>query len=127
MEILNVIKLALTIPFPYVSGNHIWKRSGRAVYLVPKAREYYNAVAYTVASNSCDVGLSCALKVTMLVFPPDKRKRDLTNLLKVIEDALTKARVWQDDSLVHHLDVKKMDVDKTCPRIEILIENIDAA
>lgn len=124
MEILQVQKVFLAIPFPPVSGNHMWKRSGRSVYLVPKARDYYNQVAFTVRANSHAVNFSSALKVSMQVYPPDKRKRDLTNLLKVIEDALTKAGVWQDDSLVHDLAVKKMGVDKGCPRIEIHIETL---
>lgn len=32
--------------------------------------------------------------------PPDRRKRDMYNHHKVLHDALTKARVWGDDSLI---------------------------
>ena len=124
MEILNVQRVFLTIPFPTVSGNHMWKRSGRAVYLVPKAREYYALVAHTVRANYHAVNFSTALKVSMAIYPPDKRKRDITNLLKVIEDALTRAGVWADDSLVTELHVSKKELDKSCPRIEIEIETL---
>ena len=40
------------------------------------------------------------VKLHCLFFPPDNRKRDLGNLDKCLLDALTKAGVWTDDSLV---------------------------
>ncbi|NBW23084.1 MAG: RusA family crossover junction endodeoxyribonuclease, partial [Caulobacteraceae bacterium] len=38
-------------------------------------------------------------------FPPDKRKRDLDNVLKSLLDALTHANVWDDDSQIDDLRI----------------------
>lgn len=32
---------------------------------------------------------------------PDRRTRDSSNILKILEDALTEAGAWKDDSLIH--------------------------
>lgn len=41
------------------------------------------------------------------IFPPDKRRRDVDNLLKVVFDVLTKAGAWVDDSLVDEIVLKR--------------------
>ena len=38
------------------------------------------------------------LEVLYTLHPPDLRARDEDNVLKVVKDALTRARVWVDDS-----------------------------
>jgi crossover junction endodeoxyribonuclease RusA len=44
--------------------------------------------------------------VTLTAFPPDKRRRDLDNLPKVVLDSLTKAGVWKDDSQIQRLTIQ---------------------
>jgi Holliday junction resolvase RusA-like endonuclease len=41
----------------------------------------------------------------MVVSPPDQRRRDISNLIKVVEDSLTLAGVWSDDEQVSLLEV----------------------
>ncbi len=38
--------------------------------------------------------------VTIEVYPPDARRRDLFNALESLSDALTAAKVWRDDSQI---------------------------
>ena len=45
------------------------------------------------------------VQVWVEAFPPDRRRRDLDNLKKALLDALTHARVWQDDCQVDDLRV----------------------
>ena len=40
------------------------------------------------------------LRVTCTFYPPDKRTRDLDNPTKATWDAMTAAKVWEDDSQV---------------------------
>lgn len=44
------------------------------------------------------------LRITMFIHPPDRRKRDSSNLWKLTEDALQAAGVFMDDSQIkeHH-------------------------
>jgi len=46
------------------------------------------------------------------VFPPDRRRRDLDNILKASLDALVKAGVVEDDYLVRRLVVERDEPQK---------------
>jgi len=46
------------------------------------------------------------VEVSVLLFPPDKRQRDLDNYLKALFDSLTHAGVWGDDSQIKRFNVE---------------------
>lgn len=102
----------LTLPHP-PSGNHMWKHTRTGVhYLTETARKYYAAVG-ELFRLSGQVGLmEGRLHVEFDIYPPDRRKRDLDNAVKVLGDACTKAGIWFDDSQIYKLVVEKMDVVK---------------
>lgn len=84
----------------------MWKHSGRRHYLTKDAKQYYEHVGWTVREQGKLVNLDMPLKVHCWLFPPDKRQRDMDNAWKVISDSLTRARVWQDDSLIRSLHLE---------------------
>jgi crossover junction endodeoxyribonuclease RusA len=49
------------------------------------------------------------LSVTVDIYPPDRRKRDLDNVLKALFDGITHAGVWEDDSQIDELHVYRRD------------------
>ena len=61
------------------------------------------------------VGGKCAVSVRLFV--PDARKRDIDNVLKVLLDALT-GYAYRDDNDVIELHVSKR-IDRKSPRVEI--------
>lgn len=52
------------------------------------------------------------LVVKFEVFPPDRRRRDFDNILKTVQDALTKAKLWEDDSLFIDENVREGEPEK---------------
>ena len=56
--------------------------------------------------------LAGRLAVSMVACPPDRRARDLDNVLKATLDALTHAGVWLDDSQIDLLSVERAQVVK---------------
>jgi Holliday junction resolvase RusA-like endonuclease len=46
------------------------------------------------------------VRVSYAVGRPDNRKRDLDNMLKALNDALTKNHIIADDSLIYDLNIK---------------------
>jgi len=55
---------------------------------------------------------SVALAVDLV--KPDRRRRDLSNTIKAIEDLLVEMQVIEDDSLVHALSVQWVDAGVPC-------------
>lgn len=46
----------------------------------------------------------------MDAFPPDRRRRDLDNILKCTQDSLAHAGVYKDDSQIDLLTVRRRDL-----------------
>lgn len=92
--------LDLTLPYPPVTGNHMWKHAKGAHYLVKEARDFYVVMGQAVRMQGAALELNQPLSITVTLHPPDRRRRDMDNAWKVIGDALTKARVWQDDAQI---------------------------
>ena len=60
------------------------------------------------------------LKIVIGVCMPDKRRRDLDNLLKPVLDALGDYGVYEDDSQIVDLQIKKVEGTKGEVLIEIM-------
>lgn len=91
---------ALDLPFPPVSGNHGVRHAGGSHYLNPKTGAYRAAVAAEVAALGLHrLRLTGPLRMHLVIHPPDRRRRDLDNLMKQLGDALVAAGVLADDSM----------------------------
>jgi crossover junction endodeoxyribonuclease RusA len=60
--------------------------------------------------------------IVINVYPPDARKRDLDNLLKCLLDSLQTAKVYEDDSQIDYLLIKREK--QKLAKLEINIESI---
>jgi crossover junction endodeoxyribonuclease RusA len=88
----------------------MWKHTrGGKHYLVKEARDFYVDVGFAVRDQGAAVNLIQPLRVQCLLYPPDRRRRDMDNAWKVIADALTKSGVWQDDSLIRSKLIEWME------------------
>ncbi len=102
----------LTLNFP-PTVNSYYVRSKRGVFISKKGRLFRGNVAEECHEQSAyALGLSCALKVDVILYPPDRRTRDLDNYMKALLDALTLAKVWEDDSLVDNLNIHRGSIVK---------------
>jgi crossover junction endodeoxyribonuclease RusA len=87
-------------------------------------REFKAAVAdYVVEYKVPKLGDS-KLKVTMVLFPRDKRKIDIDNRIKAVLDALEDAGVFNNDFQVDHLEIIRGEPVKN-GGIRVMIETID--
>lgn len=84
-----------------------WVRSRTHVsnFLTEDAKDYHAKVEACVIRANARKYLTSRLRMTIWVYPPDRRRRDQSNLLKMIEDALVSAQVMKDDSQIkeHHV------------------------
>ena len=64
------------------------------------------------------------IKVTIEAFPPDRRTRDLDNILKALFDALCHAGAYEDDSQIDEIHILRRDVLKG-GKVMVSLEEID--
>lgn len=70
-----------------------------------KGRLYREAVAEDVREQTGPILLDEKMLVEVILFPPDRRTRDLDNYMKPLLDALTNAEFWEDDRLIDQLPI----------------------
>lgn len=104
----------LTLPFP-PSINHYWRHviiKNRVRVLISKEGQAYRAKVLSQPNiNKLRFG-AARLGITIIVYPPDRRRRDLDNLPKAALDALTHAGVYEDDCQIDDLRVVRGPVEK---------------
>ena len=99
------MRVTLALPYP-PTVNHYYERTrGGGQRIGDRGLRYRQEVAILAhqARLRGDLpmdGLSDRLGVIVAVRAPDRRVRDLGNLEKCLFDALTHARVWEDDGLI---------------------------
>ena len=107
-------QLKLWLPMP-PSINHYYgiKKNGQR-YLKPKALWFRREVLFWVKKATFESYPSqppCLfqphekLALQIIVYPPNKRRRDLDNLLKALLDALQAAGVFHDDAAIKDLRI----------------------
>ncbi|RRV38639.1 RusA family crossover junction endodeoxyribonuclease [Stutzerimonas stutzeri] len=113
---------SVNLPWP-PSANTYYRRVGAKTLISAKGRDYCAAVmkACAEARISRQDG---RLAVVINACPPDRRRRDLDNLLKGLLDALTHGGAWEDDSQIDHLTIKRGPI-KALGCVEVTISEID--
>lgn len=99
----------LTLPYP-PSVNQYWRNYSSRIVLSAAARKFKKYVAITCMMKNIQP-LKGRVSVTMVLHPPDKRKRDIDNTTKATLDAL-QGYAYADDSQVDILLVQRGEVVK---------------
>ena len=106
----------VTLPWP-PSVNNYWRHkvTGRlaTVYVSAEGKAYRKAVNDLVMEAAMVqryLKAAGSVRVVIEAFPPDRRKRDLDNILKSLLDALTHAGVWEDDSQIEDLRIYRSTI-----------------
>lgn len=103
--------LSLMLSYP-PSVNTYWGFHGHRRFLTKKAQEFKSSVSNAFLQTK-SVGFDKAdLSITVRLYPPDRRVRDIDNVLKPLLDALVSAGIFNDDSQVSLLIVSRETVIK---------------
>lgn len=116
----------VVLPWP-PSVNAMWRNVKGRTLLSLRGRSFRKS-----ALDACLVGgvmhrqLAGRLSLRMVVCAPDRRERDLDNIVKGVQDALTHAGVWRDDSQIDRLLVERGPTVRG-GEVRVSVEVIDAA
>jgi len=91
------------LPFP-PSVNHYWRHVGHRTLISRTGRAYRQQVLHDVEQLGLRA-ITGPIKLEVIATRPDRRRRDLDNLLKSLLDALDHADVYEDDSQIQDLRI----------------------
>ena len=96
--------IEITLPWP-PSVNTYWRNFDGRMIISARGREYRETVGDQMTLQKMVKHFRGQLKVEIEAFRPDKRRRDLDNLLKATLDGLAHAGVYEDDSQIVDLRI----------------------
>ena len=98
--------MKLYLPWP-PSINHYYRRTEKTHLAISKRGKEYRLATKLAVALKHEPPFEAAVTVTVHLVAPDYRKRDLDNVLKCLLDAISKADVIKDDSMIVELNVYK--------------------
>jgi len=105
-------ELVIELPWP-PSVNMLWRAVPRRGMILSRCgRDYREEALAALADQTAGrPPMTGRLEVLLEAFPPDRRRRDLSNIPKAVEDAVTKAgTVWVDDEQIDDLRILRRGV-----------------
>lgn len=113
-------EIMLYLPFPPTVNNYYSKGRGGVRFISAKGRLFREAVKEEVWEQNKAGKLEGRINMEVILFPPDRRVRDLDNYMKALLDSLTESGLWEDDSQIDQLCIYRGEIVKTgyC-RVEI--------
>lgn len=96
----------IVLPWP-PSINHYWRHTRNGHYISQEGKAYRELVCLACAQQDIRFGPHERLMVSIEAYPPDRRRRDLDNVLKSLLDSLQCAGVYDDDSQIDFLSIRR--------------------
>lgn len=100
------MSVEIILPWP-PSVNRYWRTVRGRMLISREGRAYRLAVVDRIIRSDTGAVMSGRLAVSIVACPPDRRRRDIDNLLKAPLDALAYAAVYQDDEQIDSLTVER--------------------
>ena len=98
--------LELTLPWP-PSLNHYWRCNRGHFHISVEGRIFRDRVWAQFQAAKGRGSLTGPLQIAIDAYPPDKRRRDLDNLLKALCDALQHAGCYEDDNQLWSILIRR--------------------
>jgi crossover junction endodeoxyribonuclease RusA len=114
--------MRLSLPYP-PSTNHYWRHDRGVTHVSREGRRFRDLVGLHVYAADSQKTLTGRLIVRVQACAPDRRRRDLDNVLKALLDALEKSGLYENDSQIDRLIVERAAVDP--PQGHMLVDVIE--
>jgi crossover junction endodeoxyribonuclease RusA len=106
--------IELELPMP-PSANRYWRYVNGKVLKSKQARDYIKTIGdlwmvYKAQKKAKAFGKDQRLQIYIQVFPPNRIRRDLDNLLKVLMDSLEHAGLFTNDEQIDDIRIMRMEI-----------------
>jgi crossover junction endodeoxyribonuclease RusA len=103
-------RLFIELPWP-PSVNHYYRRVGHRTLISREGRKYRTEICAILRDLRLGP-LDGELVMTVDAYPPDKRRRDLDNILKSLFDAMQHGGAYHDDSQIKDFECHMREPDR---------------
>lgn len=114
--------MTITLPWP-PSVNHYYRQWQGRMLISKEGRAYRETVALRLRAQGV-TEMWVRLRVHILVYPPDRRRRDLDNMMKALLDSLQHGGAFPDDGAIDDLRIVRMGVDRDGGSVAVIIEEM---
>lgn len=101
--------IVLTLPLPPTINHYYGQGRNGKRFIKPAGIEFRKAVSDVVAAAG-HKKLEGRVCLFAAIYPATRAKQDLDNRAKAMQDALTEAGVWKDDSQIDELHLIRREV-----------------
>lgn len=121
--------IGFELPFP-PSVNHTWMRGkGNRLYSCAKVKDFHKLASVRIDTaktlfNALEFPIKGRLRVIVILNEKNRLRRDMDNYTKSVFDACTKNGLWEDDSQIDELIIRRGVIDKENPNVFIHIEGM---
>lgn len=112
----------IELPWP-PTANTYWRMWQGRMLLSERGRRYKTTVCGLVLASRCQ-RMEGRLSVSLMLYPPDRRDRDIDNCVKPVFDALQEAGAFVNDSQIDKLTVTRLQV-RRGGRAIVRIDSLD--
>lgn len=110
----------LFLPFPPTVNSYYSAGHGKVRYVSKAGHLFREKVLIDINEQAAGIQLDGRLNVEVILYPPDRRTRDLDNYMKALLDAITHAGFWVDDEQIDQLSIMRGEVVKAgFSRVEV--------
>ncbi len=109
----------ITLPWPPTVNHYYTIARGRKI-LSKRGRDYKRQCGIEMLVQKIHRSNPGPYSIFIRAFPPDKRRRDLDNILKPLLDSLTEYGAIGDDSMIDDLRIQRFNPVKD-GRVELLV------
>ena len=100
--------------------NHMYRHRGKITYKTADAKAWIKSCLWELQQQDLpDTPIAETVRVSLTFLSPDRRRWDIDNRVKAVQDLLMEAGIIEDDSLVWDLNVRRLRSDETRTDIEV--------
>lgn len=118
--------ITLTLPLPPTINHYYGQRPRGGRYIKPAGVIFRLAVAEVVA-RAAHRPITGRVSLFVAIHPADRRKQDIDNRAKALQDALTNSGIWLDDEQIDELHLIRRPIIKGGQVVVVINEITSAA